>query len=443
VGGAAGGTHIGPGQGGASQPVETGGSGGMMGVGGGSNVAGSGGGAGSFPAGDAGGVPTANLRIVFPPPGAVANDSIVVRGSSMFAEGVGAIRVNGVAATSTDGFATYRAVVPLQQGDNKIVVTAEGKSAASLGTAEVTVQRFADEATLHRGGSDPFSIFRLFGFVIDAEQKEAIVCDDIFDGLMRINLATGDRTLASASESSAKGMVGKGYNDISQPRDVTIDTPGHALIVDGPTLVGIDLRSGDRTLLSGQGTGTGPDAMLFGGVGYDAAGKRAIAMDYQGNALFAIDPANGTRSVLSSTTVGTGVGFNSFGGIELDMAHGRALTTRPYANPIIAIDLKNGNRSVLSGDGAGTGPALQEPTALAVAPSLGLVLAWDKTAKHLVGVELATGNRRIVADGTTGMGVSLPSLDRLAFGQDLLYAEQGASVLAIDPLEGHRVVISK
>jgi hypothetical protein len=389
------------------------------------------------------GPPTANLRIVFPPPGAVGNDSIVVRGTTAFADPVGAIRVNGVAATSTDGFATYRAVVPLQMGDNAIVVTAESKSAASLGTAQVTVQRFADDASIHRGGGDAFSIFRIFGFVIDTAKQEAIVCDDIFDGLVRIDLATGNRALASASESSAKGMVGKGYNDVAQPRDVTIDSQGRALIVDGPKLVGIDLRSGDRTLLSGMGTGTGPDAMQFGGVDYDGAAGKAIAIDYQLNELFAIDPASGARSVISSTTVGTGVAFNSFTSVELDVAHGRALTTRPYANPVVAIDLKSGNRSVLSGDGAGTGPALQEPTSLATAASLGAVFAWDKTAKHLLSVDLATGNRRIVADSTTGMGVPLPSLDHLAFGQDLLYAEQGMSLLAFDPIEGHRVVVSK
>jgi hypothetical protein len=200
------------------------------------------------------------LRIVFPPPGAVANDSIVVRGASSFSDAVGAIHVNGVAATSSDGFATYRAVVPLQQGDNKIVVTAENKGAAALGTAEVTVQRFADEASIHRGGGDAFSIFRLFGFDVDVSSGDAILCDDIYDGLVRVELATGNRALASASESSAKGMVGKGYNDIAQPRDVVIDAPGHALLVDGPKLVGVDLKTGDRTLLSGGGTGSGPEA---------------------------------------------------------------------------------------------------------------------------------------------------------------------------------------
>jgi hypothetical protein len=322
------------------------------------------------------------------------------------------------------------------------VATAESKNAAPLGTAEVTVQRFADEASIKRGGGDSFTIFRLFGFDIDVEKSEAILCDDIFDGLVRVDLATGNRALASASESSAKGMVGKGYNDVAQPRDVTIDTPGHALIVDGGKVVGIDLKSGDRTLLSGMGTGSGPEATQYGGVGYDAAGSRAIALDYQINALFAIDK-QGARSVLSSATVGTGVAFNGFGSVELDLNRGRALTTRAYSNPIIAIDLKNGNRSVLSGDNAGSGPALQEPTALALGSPLGAVFAWDKTAKHLVAIELATGNRKIVLDAMTGMGVTVTSLDKLAFGGDLLYAEQGLSVLAIDPVEGHRVVVSK
>jgi hypothetical protein len=409
----------------------------MAGSGGSAGLAGHGG-AGS----DAGSGSKTGLRITFPPSGAVSNDSIVVRGTSRFVESVSAIRVNGAPATSTDGFTTYRAVVPLQMNDNKIVVTAEGASNALLESAEVSIQRFADDASIRRGGGDPFSTYRLFGMVIDTTQDEAIVCDDIFDGLARIDFATGNRALASASESSARGMVGKGYNDIGQPRDVTIDAPGHALVIDGPTLVGIDLRTGDRTLLSGHGTGRGPEATQFGSLAYDDASAKAIAMDYQGNALFAIDPVSGARTVLSSATVGTGVALNSFGAVEVDPAHNRVLTTRPYANPIIAIDMGNGNRSILSGDGAGTGPALQEPFALAIAPSLAVVFAWDKS-KHLFSIELETGNRRIVADTATGMGVPLASLDHLAFGDDLLYGTQGESLLALDPVEGHRVVIAK
>jgi hypothetical protein len=104
--------------------------------------------------------------------------------------------------------------------------------------------------------------------------------------------------------------------------------------------------------------------------------------------------------------------------------------------------MKTGNRSILSGDGAGTGPALQEPQALAIAPSLGVVLAWDKS-QHLFSIDLRTGNRRIVADTAIGIGVPLASLEHLAFGDDLLYATQGESLLAIDPVEGHRVVIAK
>jgi hypothetical protein len=34
-------------------------------------------------------------------------------------------------------------------------------------------------------------------------------------------------------------------------------------------------------------------------------------------------------------------------------------------------------------------------------------------------------------------------LDHLAFGEDLLYGTQGESLLALDPVEGHRVVIAK
>jgi hypothetical protein len=79
---------------------------------------------------------------------------------------------------------------------------------------------------------------------------------------------------------------------------------------------------------------------------------------------------------------------------------------------------------------------------LAIAPSLAVVFAWDES-QHLFSIDLNSGNRRIVADTATGMGVPLASLDHLAFGEDLLYGTQGESLLALDPVEGHRVVIAK
>src|SRR5690242_5652641 len=123
------GSVTGPGDGDVSQPVGTGAGGvaggGMAGRGGSAGRAGQGG-TGSVPGGDAGGESKVGLRITFPVSGAVSDDSIVVRGTSRFAESVSAIQVNGVPATTTDGFANYRAVVRLQMNDNKIVVPAEG-----------------------------------------------------------------------------------------------------------------------------------------------------------------------------------------------------------------------------------------------------------------------------------------------------------------------------
>jgi hypothetical protein len=383
------------------------------------------------PASDGGVTTTAGLRIVFPPAGAVSSEQIVVRGTSTLG---GAVKVNGVAATSTDGFKTFRATVSLAMGDNTLSVTTDGGA-----RTEVVVRRFASDGALSRGGGDPFSIFRTFGFAIDAEQANAVMCDDIYDGLVRIDLRTGDRSLASASESSNKGMVGKGYNEIDNPRGVTIDKPGHALVVDGGKLVGIDLASGDRTLLSGAGKGGGTSAKLFVAVGWDQAAGRAVALDYEGNALFGIDPVSGDRTVLSGAGKGSGPGFDSYGPMDLDLAHGRALTTRAYVNPVIAIDLASGNRSILSGDGAGSGASLAEPYAPAVAPALGVVFVWDKSGKKLVSVDLATGARRDLA----GTGAELTGVDRMAFGRDLLFVRANGGLLAVDPIEGNRVVVSK
>lgn len=68
------------------------------------------------------------VTITFPPARSFAvAPTVTVRGTSAPADQTRAIRVNGVAAASDDGFATWIADVPLTQyGPNRMTVEREG-----------------------------------------------------------------------------------------------------------------------------------------------------------------------------------------------------------------------------------------------------------------------------------------------------------------------------
>ena len=64
-------------------------------------------------------------RIDFPLGSALTDAAqLRVRGTAHDPSGVAAVRVNGVPATSSDGFATWAVVVPLELGENALVVEA-------------------------------------------------------------------------------------------------------------------------------------------------------------------------------------------------------------------------------------------------------------------------------------------------------------------------------
>jgi hypothetical protein len=71
--------------------------------------------------------PGARATVVFPPASAsVDGESVMVRGTAVVDAGtVAAVRVNGVAATSTDGFRTWTAAVPISPGTADLVVETE------------------------------------------------------------------------------------------------------------------------------------------------------------------------------------------------------------------------------------------------------------------------------------------------------------------------------
>ena len=124
-----------------------------------------------------------------------------------------------------------------------------------------------------------------------------------------IDLATGTRTNISG------GLHGSGPILTSLPGGITGDGLGNLVVGSGPGLpqiLRVDVASGNRTVLSssvGPPVGIGPAMGSVADVLLAPNGK-ILATDYFGNVVFSIDPVTGNRTILSGLGVGTGPSLN-------------------------------------------------------------------------------------------------------------------------------------
>jgi sugar lactone lactonase YvrE len=381
---------------------------------------GCGGGGGADP-GEEG--PTAT--ILFPADGSVgAAGQVTVTGTAGAGAGVAAVRVNGAPASSTDGFATWRAVVPLEVGTNVLSVEVEDATGDVLSPADqVTVRAHAE------------FLFWMQDVAWDAGRGVFYVYDRLLADVVRVDPATGARERLSHPDSSVsldflRHLVYAPDRDVLYVIDEALSLRVFAL----------DPDVGFAFLVAGPTRGSGQDFVPGGQSTYDTAGSRLLVAS-EGSpsgdpyGILAVDHATGNRTVLSSASVGSGPPVSA-GPICVDPVAQVVYHARRHFNDLLAIDLATGNRSVLSSASVGAGPALVSPFGIEWDAAAGrlLVLAGSATPfdGSVLAVDPTTGNRSLVSGEGTGGGPELPSAP---------FANRGGGT-SIDPATGSLLVAS-
>jgi Glucodextranase, domain B len=394
---------------------------------------------------DAPPAPPAMLRMVFPISGVTTAATVTARGTTD-GKDVAKVTVNGVAATSSDGFLTWKASVPLNSGDNTVTALMERGDQSQV-QVSAAVARVASDTAIKRGKLLSGVTFSLMGGSVDSKGTAMYLADVNADGVLRIDIETGDQAWATCSEHSNPCGDGPGKGvPFTQPMDVAVDEAHQrAFVIDGQNVFAVDLTGkggpSERTIISGPdvtdasyspptyaGRGSGPQAQQFGSMSYDPAANVIYAVDWgQGNnapvGFFKIDPETGNRQVLSS--IGAGGVFRQ---IDISPAKGVLFSTAAYQSSLTTVKLSDGTRS--------GGPSITEPQALAASDALGAVFAVDKSGA-LVAFEGSALASRSIAHLGGGPGLSV--------GGDLLFIYDGAlaGVAAFDPQNGERIVVSR
>ena len=274
--------------------------------------------------------PTATIRF----PGAAGLTSgaeVLVTGTANDASTITSVKVAGVAATTTDGFATWRATAPLIQGDNLLQVETTDEF-SNIDTAA---------ATLMVESGPPIFIPR--GITLDAGR--ALLVDDGLDAVVAVDLVSGERTILSDSTTPNT------TNPFVSPVGITLDAANdRALVTDGglAAVVAVDLASGERTILS-DNLSPGSLFAFPTGITLDADNGRALVVNEGLDAVVAVDLASGARTILSNASIPDAANpFTSTWAITLDSEHNQALVTNYISLAIVAVDITTGARTILS-----------------------------------------------------------------------------------------------
>ncbi len=197
---------------------------------------------------------------------------------------------------------------------------------------------------------------------------------------------------------------------------------------------------------SNQQPNSGEQLVYSGGIAMDATPGRALIVDPMSKRLLAVDLATGVRSIVSDNSTPDGAEpFSSPYDVAVDRAGKRALVLDTGRSAVIAVDLATGRRSVLSDATTpdATNP-LYSPFQFTLDRVRNRLLVVDLLPPDssgvarpaIVGVNISTGRRQIL---TTFDDVSaqLQGIAVDEFGDRVLVSDLGESaVVVVDPITG-------
>jgi len=201
---------------------------------------------------------------------------------------------------------------------------------------------------------------------------------------------------------------------LDAPSDMAFLPGGNIVIADEglsgrrPDVVEVDKDTGARTLISGNGRGSGPALGFPASLAVEASGDILVA-DQGGprTQLLRITPATGDRVVLSANGTGTGPALS---GASVGLANG-VIYLMDQAGEIMSVNAVTGARTLISGPARGTGPGFFTPVSMTSDSATSVVvLDMDQPAGAgqglgaLIRVDLATGNRTLLSSDAAPVG---------------------------------------
>ncbi len=237
-----------------------------------------------------------------------------------------------------------------------------------------------------------------FDLALDQNNNRVLVADGS-KGVLSVDLSVIDITRNRTLLSGAGAGTGP---TLTAATSIAIDSEENLAYV-GTTqtnakLFAVDMTTGNRTLLSDSTKGTGPTLRTVRAIVVDKDNNRLLAAndEFGGDFIFSVDFATGNRTIFSGAGVGSGIDFSVPSSMVLDIANNRLLVADQLAHAIIAVDLTTGDRTEFSGANTGSGPAIDQPTGIVLVPN-DIALIMDAGVDQLFALDMLTGERVLIA----------------------------------------------
>jgi DNA-binding beta-propeller fold protein YncE len=300
------------------------------------------------------------------------------------------------------------------------------------------------------------------------------------DAIIRIDPATGDRTVISGS------MIGSQGPALTETTHIAVDGPSRAIIVhDRPAsaLVSIDIATGNRRLIRSDFSDFSASSIAL-----DEDRARVLFTDSHGISWIELAarttneiyrrPARGQRpssaSIDAEGEMSCGVvGDDSDAacidiastevtefpssyspqqfptGTYVDAASERAYLFISSLSPtdnasVISYDIDGDNPQVIVDDSRGQGPVVSWPIDGDLDRDRSRLLVLDSEVPALFAVDLASGDRQVLSGGSVGSGQpwDYPRAIRYDRSTDRAYVVDDRSVIAVDLASGDRSIIA-
>ena len=215
-------------------------------------------------------------------------------------------------------------------------------------------------------------------------------------GLLTVDLFTGDRKILSS------GKIGGGNVKFNNPRSVVLDQENNrALVLSLGSIAAVNLSTGKRTLVSGEGRGVGPafntavirsDSMVF-----DKENNRLLVGSAAGFVI-EVNLDTGDRTTFTGDSIGEGISVSTGGatGLALDVDNNRLIIMLASLDTLIAVDLTTRNRTILSSPDVGGGTDFETAGEITLDDN-NILLVIDSGVDEVIAVDLITGDRVMIA----------------------------------------------
>lgn len=360
---------------------------------------------------------------------ATTNNSIEVIGTASDEDSqVSRVSVNGIDATSENGFANWSVNLPLTTAIDSLIIIAEDAE------GNKTEQQYSIHLNqLPSVFSEPSEL------TLDKKNKQLIITDKIQRKVYKSNLLNPDlRALELQSEGDAI--------ELSRPSKTIWDqNVNEALLLD----IAVMSRSSSQSVYSiNTETGSTTSKVNFSNIP-GLAKVIDIATSPNGELLYILSELENSRNggVIKAHQLTSGTTTN----LTLTESHNDSDFTAPTTlainsagdqlfyldnDALVSVDTGSGALTILSDRNGSL--VIQNPRDLVVDSSLMKAWLTDANLDAVIEISLIDGSRRIISDPTTGSGPLLQSPNNLVIDADnnrLLVADQSLNLVFTISLE--------